>query len=186
MVGSIDPRCETLRGTHWPVKVAVMFGTRVAENHLGQRSTTASTGRTYGCKRSDQTFKKTLPWVRNGEAYFRPWMEGIRFREPIFGQLRNLLPSRAVFLTASPERSLPEFGDEEAECSQRPTVGRHGVIVEVALDDLSQPFPLDRDRLVPALPQLLLDGLQLRPHPVSPGFPLEEELAPTPLATDKS
>src|SRR5438270_131046 len=21
MVGSIDPRCETLRGTHWPVKV---------------------------------------------------------------------------------------------------------------------------------------------------------------------
>src|ERR1700704_3337960 len=60
MVGSIGPRCETLRGTHWPVKVAVMFGTRVAENHLGQRSTTASTGRTYGCKRSDQTFKKTL------------------------------------------------------------------------------------------------------------------------------
>src|SRR5258705_6406662 len=60
MVGWIDPRCETLRGTNWPVKVAVMFGTRVAENHLGQRSTTASTGRTYGCKRSDQTFKKTL------------------------------------------------------------------------------------------------------------------------------
>src|ERR1700686_1373677 len=39
MVGSIDPRCETLRGTHWPVKVAGVFGTRVAENHLGQRST---------------------------------------------------------------------------------------------------------------------------------------------------
>jgi hypothetical protein len=39
MVGSIDPRCETVRGTHWPVKVAGVFGTRVAENHLGQRST---------------------------------------------------------------------------------------------------------------------------------------------------
>src|ERR1700716_878899 len=38
MVGSIDPRCETIRGTHWPVKVAGVFGTRVAENHLGQRS----------------------------------------------------------------------------------------------------------------------------------------------------
>ena len=37
MVGSIDPRCETVRGTHWPVKVAGVFGTRVAENHLGQR-----------------------------------------------------------------------------------------------------------------------------------------------------
>src|SRR5258708_12749567 len=60
MVGSIDPRCETIRGTHWPVKVAGVFGTRVAENHLGQRPPTASTGRTYGCKRSDQTIKKTL------------------------------------------------------------------------------------------------------------------------------
>jgi hypothetical protein len=39
MVGSIDPRCETVRGTQWPVKVAGVFGTRVAENHLGQRST---------------------------------------------------------------------------------------------------------------------------------------------------
>src|SRR5258706_9864906 len=59
MVGSIDPRCETLRGTHWPVKVAGVFGTRVAENHLGQRSATASIGRTYGCKRSDQTLKNS-------------------------------------------------------------------------------------------------------------------------------
>lgn len=92
------------------------------------------------------------PWVGDGEAYSRPWMKDIRFREPIFGQLRDLLPSRAVFLASSPERSLPEFGDEEAECSQHLTVGRHGMIVEVALDDLSQPFPLDRDRLVPALP----------------------------------
>src|SRR6266446_5096081 len=31
MVGSIDPRCETIRGTHWPLKVAGVFGTRVAE-----------------------------------------------------------------------------------------------------------------------------------------------------------
>ena len=39
MVGSIDPVCEKIRGTHWPVKVAGVFGTRIAENHLGQRST---------------------------------------------------------------------------------------------------------------------------------------------------
>ena len=37
MVGSIDPMCEKIRGTHWPVKVAAVFGTRIAENHLGQR-----------------------------------------------------------------------------------------------------------------------------------------------------
>ena len=60
MVGSIDPRCEKIRGTHRPAKVAGMFGTRVAENHLGQRLPTASTGRTYGCKRSDQTVKNLL------------------------------------------------------------------------------------------------------------------------------
>src|ERR1700687_993213 len=34
MVGSIDPRCETVRGTHWPVKVAGVFGARVAETIL--------------------------------------------------------------------------------------------------------------------------------------------------------
>src|SRR5216683_4217801 len=31
MVGSIDPRCGQIRGTHWPNKVAWLIGTRVAE-----------------------------------------------------------------------------------------------------------------------------------------------------------
>ena len=60
MVGSIDPRCETIRGTHWPVKVAGVFGTRVAETILASGPPTASTGRTYGCKRSGQTMEKLL------------------------------------------------------------------------------------------------------------------------------
>jgi hypothetical protein len=34
MEGSIDPRCETLRGTHWPTKVVWLFGIRVAETIL--------------------------------------------------------------------------------------------------------------------------------------------------------
>jgi hypothetical protein len=34
MVGSIDPRYETTRGIHWPVKVAGVFGARVAETIL--------------------------------------------------------------------------------------------------------------------------------------------------------
>src|SRR3979411_171154 len=86
-------------------------------------------------------------------------MKDTGFGEPVVGQPRDTFPGCAVFLAASPQRSLPEFGDEEAERGQRPTVGRHGMIVEVALDDLSQPFPLDRDRLVPALPQPLPDCL---------------------------
>ena len=76
MVGSIDPRCDTVRGTHWPVKVAGVFGTRVAGNHLGQRSKRpASTGRTYGCKRSDQTLKKTLA-ARGPSTYGSPLSRG--------------------------------------------------------------------------------------------------------------
>jgi hypothetical protein len=35
MVGSIDPRCETVRGIHWPKdKVVWLFGARVAETIL--------------------------------------------------------------------------------------------------------------------------------------------------------
>src|SRR6202166_165813 len=84
MVGSIDPGCETLRGTHWPVTVAGVFGTRVAENHLGQRSPAASTGRTYGCKRSDQTSKNScgtgavhiwVPAFALGHAHI--WCDGL-------------------------------------------------------------------------------------------------------------
>jgi hypothetical protein len=60
MVGSIDPRCETVRGTHWPNKGRVVVWSSRRGNHLGQRSkATASTGRTYGCKRSDQTLKNS-------------------------------------------------------------------------------------------------------------------------------
>src|SRR5258705_3504033 len=60
MVGSIDPRCETVRGTHWPNQGRVVVWSSRRGNHLGQRSiATASAGRTYGCKRSDQT-RKTL------------------------------------------------------------------------------------------------------------------------------
>jgi len=74
MAGSIDPRCEKIRGTHWPVEVAGLFGTRVAENHLGQRSQAASTGRTYGCKRSDQTIKKLLR--HGGRPHMGPRVRG--------------------------------------------------------------------------------------------------------------
>src|SRR6266481_6523275 len=89
MAGSIDPRCETLRGTHWPVTVAGVFGTRVAENHLGQRfKPTASTGRTYGCKRSDQTSKKLL-W-HGGRPHMGPRVRGDDERKVIHSLHRRI------------------------------------------------------------------------------------------------
>ena len=38
MVGSIDPRCETIRGTHWPDKGRWRVWNSRRGNHLGQRS----------------------------------------------------------------------------------------------------------------------------------------------------
>src|SRR3984893_12772138 len=105
MAGSIDPRCETVRGTPWPGNSAGVFGTRVAENHLGQRLPAASTGRTYGCKRSDQTSKKSCGtgcvhiWVpgsagttrgENGVRRDDAWRKGERrVRLPRFVTLQN-------------------------------------------------------------------------------------------------
>ena len=43
MVGSIDPRCETIRGIHWPKdKVVWLFGARVAETILASGPPTAT------------------------------------------------------------------------------------------------------------------------------------------------
>src|ERR1700687_5592741 len=39
MVGSIDPRCETVRGTHWPKKGREVVWSSRRGTHLGQRST---------------------------------------------------------------------------------------------------------------------------------------------------
>ena len=62
MVGSIDPRCETIRGTHWPKPGRVVVGNSRRGSHLGQRfKPTAPTGRTYGCKRSGHTAKPLVP-----------------------------------------------------------------------------------------------------------------------------
>src|ERR1700676_3543173 len=37
MIGSIDPRCETVRGTHWPKKGRVVDWSSRRGSHLGQR-----------------------------------------------------------------------------------------------------------------------------------------------------
>ena len=77
MVGSIDPRCETVRGIHWPVKVVGLFGARVAETILASGTKpTASTGRTYGCKRSDQTLKNSC-----GTGAVHIWIPGPSLRD---------------------------------------------------------------------------------------------------------
>src|SRR6266480_2160804 len=137
MVGSIDPRCETLRGTHWPVKVAGVFGTRVAENHLGQRfKATASTGRTYGCKRSDQTLKNSC-----GTGAVHIWVPAFagttilgRLPQRYPGEVRVVLKHHPVdigceiseFLGPLPQLRGEERGEDSGQGTECGGVGTAG------------------------------------------------------------
>ena len=112
-------------------------------------------------------------------------MENTRFWEPVVNQLIHPSPVEIVPLAASMECPSPAFGDlvpERHECSK---IGRHRVVVEVAANDLPQPFSLLGNRLVHAPPHLLFDPPQLRPHAVAPGLPFELEFTLAGFAADE-
>src|SRR5258708_7196037 len=99
MVGSIDPRCETVRGTDWPKPGRVVDWNSRRGNHLGQRfKPTASTGRSYGWKRADLTQKTLVP--RGSSTY------GARRSPGRHGVCSNLLhkPVRPALLNRALER----------------------------------------------------------------------------------
>src|SRR6266540_2475115 len=72
-----------------------------------------------------------------------------------------------------------------SERDERANVGRHSMVVEVADDDLPQPFPLYGDWLVHPPSQPFLDHPELRPHAVASGLPMNQELAPAGFAADE-
>src|SRR5215472_3387387 len=125
------------------------------------------------------------PWVCDGEAIARPRMKDDRFREPGLRPLRHPYPRDAILVAATPQRAPPEVDDMVPEHGQCTGVGRHCVIAEVATNDVPQPFPLIGEGLVHALPQLLFDHPQLRPHAISPGLPFDLEFALAGLAADE-
>ncbi len=112
-------------------------------------------------------------------------MKDFRFREEIVGQLLHPRPGGVILLTPSPERSKPESDNLVPELAERRKVGGHGVVGEEASDNLRQPVPLLGDRLVHPPPQLLLDFLELGPHAVPPGFPLEQKRSPAAATTNE-
>src|SRR5260221_3127084 len=111
MVGSIDPRCETIRGTHWPRPGRVVVWNSRRGNHLGQRSKpTASTGRTYGCKRSDQTAKTSCAtgavhiWV---PAQGRDDGDNSNFKQPV-ARMEPTGRANARPMTGSAQSGIPD------------------------------------------------------------------------------
>jgi hypothetical protein len=64
-----------------------------------------------------------------------------------------------------------------AKAAGRGDIGRHGVVVEPAGNDLPEPRSLHGDRIVPAPPEFFLEAPQFCPYPVAPGFPPKQEAA---------
>src|SRR5262249_36751696 len=114
------------------------------------------------------------------------WMKDSWFRKPVVGQLRHLLPCNPSFMTPLLERAAPQVSDVVAEHVQCPGICMHGMVVEVALDDIPQPFPLRGDRLGHAPPHLPFEHLELRPHAVRPGLPFDLEFARAGFSADES
>src|SRR3954452_21487773 len=128
---------------------------------------------------------RLLPRVFDGEALVWPGVKDPGLGERLVGYFQDPLPRRSVLLTAAPERTPPQADDMEPEGSECLDVGRHRVVGEVAGDDLLQPVPLFRDRLVQSPPHLLLDLLELCRHAVAAGFPMDPEVAPSRGAADE-
>jgi hypothetical protein len=86
-------------------------------------------------------------------------------------------PGLVALLAASAKHASPSFYHPVPELPQGTAIGRHSVISIVSADDLLEPLPLLADRLVHPLTQFPTDFLELRPHAVTPGLPMNEEVA---------
>ena len=85
--------------------------------------------------------------------------------EPSGSEAVHPLPVHTAALAAAPECSMPMPCDLVAEGRHRFDVAGHGVVGEMSSHHACQPAPLLGDGLMPAPPQLVLDLLELRPHP---------------------
>src|SRR5206468_2983086 len=102
----------------------------------------------------------------NAEAHVREGMHHASRRQPPGRQAVHALPVQAGALAAAPQLRLPVPCHLGAERRHRLAVAGHGVVGAVPAHHAAQPPPLLRDRLMPALPQLVFDLRQLRPHPL--------------------
>jgi hypothetical protein len=127
---------------------------------------------------------RLLPRVFDGKADARPGMKDALSREPIIGQPYHSFPHQAMPLATPPKRLGPEPNDVVTKGTERPIVGRYGVIRIVASEHLLQPSSLLGDGPMHAPSQLVLDLLQLRYPAVSPTLPEDLEPALAGLSAD--
>src|SRR5918994_6843573 len=105
-------------------------------------------------------------------------------REPATGNPAHTLPGHVSLLAAPAESTLPKTGDLMVEGFEGIEVQGHSVVVDVPADDRGQPSPHLRDGIMPALPKLAVDLLQLRPQPLPHGQPQHNEASLPRLPAD--
>ena len=98
-----------------------------------------------------------------GEPQSGPGMQNARHGQPAGSELAHTVPVEAVALAASPQLRSPQAPQPIPKGLQAVEVSRYRMIVEVALHDRPKPLSRARHRLVPTLPELLLNFLQLPP-----------------------
>ena len=114
--------------------------------------------------------------VSGGKPVLRPRVKDPWFGEPVVDKLRCPPPLETILLASSPERFHPKALNVVEECTKHPSVGRDRMVGKVASDDLSQPSPLFRDRLVSTSSQFPLDLFELGPQAIAPGLPSDDEI----------
>src|ERR1700726_300067 len=92
MAGSIDPRCETVRGTHWPKPGRVVVWSSRRGNHLGQRSNRPHQQAGH-MDASDPIRPEKLLW-HGGPPHMGP---GSRPGRPVERESKNFKPYAFVF-----------------------------------------------------------------------------------------
>src|SRR5262249_48621626 len=134
--------------------------------HIGARLIAVGTALAGGPPRRSQRALLTH-WApasgTNAEAHVGEGMHHAGRRQPPGREAIHPHPADPRALAAAFERLMPELGHLGAEAGDRLAVAGHGVVGAVPAHHAAQPPALLRDRLMPALPQLVLDLCQLGP-----------------------
>src|SRR5207244_5132501 len=134
---------------------------------------------------------RTDPYERDSRIRLLPWMfgvephVGIRMQDhsawnPGRDEWSKTLPADPTPLTPTAERAKPVPDDLRAKPVETRAVAGHRVVVEIPLHHTVQPGPDRRHRIMPALVELRLHLLELRPEALLYRFSLHSECARRP------
>src|SRR5208283_2803968 len=105
--------------------------------------------------------------MSGGEAICGIRMEHTRLGEPFYGECKSASPCGLALLATTPECLPPKAQHSLPKDPEAIEISGHRVVVEVALHHRPEPFAGLWHGIMHALVKLLLDFLQLLPHPLA-------------------